>query len=131
MKPECSVADQCTGDCDGQTALSAPSMSSMVNRLETRSGKHVRTADYLNRIDCFACRRRGRVPLIGDEGTVASSRTRDSLRVHRRSEVVDVLGERQLGDTELIANGACLLLGVSDDARRFVLPIDAVAVTSS
>lgn len=51
----------------------------------------------------------------------------------RVGEVVDVLGEWKLGDAELIANGAGLLLGdlrlqeFTDDARRFVLPLDSIA----
>lgn len=52
-------------------------------------------------------------------------------------EVVDVFCQRQLGDAELVANGPGLLLSdlrlqeITDDVRWFVLPFDAVAMTSS
>ncbi|MDT4868427.1 hypothetical protein FQZ97_1033890 [compost metagenome] len=74
------------------------------------------------------------IALIGDEG--AGSQLPYQGLIDRRiveGEVVDVLGERQLGDAELVANGAGLLLGdlrlqeIADDARRFVLSLDAVS----
>src|SRR5262245_53562112 len=46
-------------------------------------------------------------------------------------EVVDVLGQRQLGDGQLILDRACLLLGdlgaeqIADDPRRLVPALDA------
>ena len=58
----------------------------------------------------------------------------DQRLVDRRAgevEVVEVLGERQLGDGQLVLDRAGLLLGdlggeqVADDARRLVLALDA------
>ena len=65
------------------------------------------------------------IALIGDEG--ACCQFADQGFIDRRvgkAEVVDVLGQRQLGDAQLVADRACLLLGdlrlqeVPDDARR-------------
>ena len=62
----------------------------------------------------------------------ASSRTSVSLiGVPVEDEVVELLGERQLGDGELVTDRTRLLLGdlgleqVADDALRFVLALDA------
>ena len=69
---------------------------------------------------------------------LARSRTSASLTVASvEVEVVDVLGEGQLGDGNLIFDRARLLFGdlgleqIADDARRFMLPLDAVANASS
>lgn len=86
--PACSVADQCTGNRDGEMALTGS-----------------RAADEDD------------VTLISDEG--AGSQLSHQGFIGGRIgevevvdvEVVDVLGERQLGDAELVANGACLRLG--------------------
>ncbi len=103
--PACSVADQCTGNCNGEMALSGS-----------------RAADEND------------VALIGDEGAGSQFPHQGFIdRCIGEVEIVDVLCERQLGDAELVANGAGLLLGdlrlqkVADDARRFMLPFDAVA----
>jgi hypothetical protein len=52
-------------------------------------------------------------------------------------ELVDVFGQRQLGDGQLILDRARLLLGdlgaeqIADDPRRLVPALDAVVITSS
>jgi hypothetical protein len=72
------------------------------------------------------------VALLGDEP--AGRQIADQGFVDRRAgevEVVDVLGQRQLGDRELVLDRARLLLGdlgaeqVADNARRFVPAFDA------
>ncbi|CAM3906556.1 hypothetical protein AGRA671_28665 [Agrobacterium radiobacter] len=72
------------------------------------------------------------IVLLGEEGSCR--KLAHEPFVDRRVgevEVVDVLGQRQLGDGDLVFDGARLLLGdlrlkqVADDARRFVLPLDA------
>ncbi len=74
------------------------------------------------------------VALVGDEGAVGE--VADQRLVDRRVgevEVLDVLGQRQLGDGELVFDGARLLLGdlgrqqIADDPRRLVLALDAGA----
>ena len=71
------------------------------------------------------------VALIGQE--VAAGEIADEGFVDGRVlevEVVDVLGERQLGDGDLVFDGAGLLLGdlgceeIADDALRLVLAFD-------
>ena len=71
------------------------------------------------------------IALLGDE-PAAGEVTHESL-VDRRAlklEVVEVLGERQLGDGELVLDRACLLLvdlgveQITDDALGFVLAFD-------
>ncbi len=73
----------------------------------------------------------GRVTLLRDE--VAAGEIAHQALVDRRSlegEVVEILGERQLGDSHLAPDRACLLLGhlgleqVADEALRFVLALD-------
>ena len=63
-------------------------------------------------------------------------RSRIRRLVDRRAgkiEVLDVLGQRQLGDGELVFDGAGLLLRylglqqIADDLRRLVLPLDGDA----
>ncbi len=59
------------------------------------------------------------------------------IGVRSKLEVVDVLGERQLGDGDLVLDRARLLLGdlgrqqVADDALRLVRPLDRVVMISS
>src|SRR6266852_3163520 len=62
------------------------------------------------------------------------ARSRASGLVDRRAgevELVDVLGQRQLGDTQLVLDRARLLLGdlgaeqIAEDARRLVPALDA------
>src|SRR5690606_19044831 len=74
------------------------------------------------------------IALIGDEG--AAGKIADQGFVDRRAgevEVVDVLCQRQLGDGELVFDGARLLLRylglqqIADDLRRFVLSLDGDA----
>ncbi len=71
------------------------------------------------------------VALLGDEpaaGEVTHERLVDGCALEL--EVVEVLGERQLGDGELVLDRACLLLvdlsieQITDDALRFVLAFD-------
>ena len=71
------------------------------------------------------------VALLGEEG--AGGEIADQRLVDRRAgevEVVDVLGQRQLGDGELVLDRARLLLGdlgreqIADDPRRLVLALD-------
>jgi hypothetical protein len=73
-----------------------------------------------------------RITLLGKEG--AARQVTDQRLVDRRAgevEVVDVLGQRQLGDGQLILDRARLLLGdlgaeqIADDARRLVAALDA------
>ena len=72
------------------------------------------------------------VALFGDEG--AARQIADQRLIDRRAgevEVVDILGQRQLGDGQLILDRARLLLGdlgaeqVADDARRLMPALDA------
>src|SRR5690606_4241826 len=74
------------------------------------------------------------IALIGDEG--ATGKVADQGFVDRRAgevEVLDVLGQRQLGDGELVFDGTGLLLRylglqqIADDLRRLVLPLDGDA----
>lgn len=99
----CAIADQSTSKGDGQVRLS-------------RAG----SADQND------------IVLLGEEGP--GCELAHQAFVDRRVgevEVVDVLGQRQLGDGDLVFDGARLLLGdlrlkqVTDDARRFVLSLDA------
>jgi len=99
------VADQRSGDGDGQVRLA-----------------------------CSGAADEHHVALVGDEA--ALRQIAHQAFVHRRAgevEVLDVLGQRQLGDGELVADRARLLLGdlrlqqVTDDALRLVLALDAVA----
>ena len=99
----CAVADQGAGNGDGQMRLAG-------------SG----AADEHG------------VALVGEEG--AAGQVPDQRLVDRRAvevELLDVLGERQLGDGELVFDGAGLLLGdlgreqIADDPRRLVLALDA------
>ncbi|MNT46366.1 hypothetical protein D3C72_1830030 [compost metagenome] len=99
------VTDKRTGNCNGQMALA-------------RS----RAAD------------KNDVALVGNEG--AGGQFSDQGFINGRVckiEVVNVLCQRQFGDGELVANGACLFLGdlrlqeVPDNMRRFVLPFDPIA----
>ena len=71
------------------------------------------------------------IALIGNEGS--ASEIADQAVVDGPAgevEVVDVLGQRQLGDGELVFDGARLLLRylglqqIADDLRRLVLPLD-------
>ena len=71
------------------------------------------------------------VALLGEEaaaGEVAHQRLVDRRAVE--VEVVDVLGQRQLGDGDLVLDRARLLLGdlgveqIADDALRLVLALD-------
>lgn len=50
------------------------------------------------------------VALIGDEGAAGRDRASGGDRRVGEVEVVDVLGQRQLGDSELVFDGAGLLL---------------------
>jgi hypothetical protein len=68
------------------------------------------------------------VALLGDES--AGRQIADERLIHRRAgevALVDVLGQRQLGDGELVLDRVRLLLGdlggeqVADDARRPIL----------
>jgi hypothetical protein len=70
--------------------------------------------------------------LVGHEA--ATGQFLDQTFVDRRSaevELFDVLGQRQLGDLELVADGACLLLGdlgfeqISHNTGWFMLALDA------
>ena len=72
------------------------------------------------------------VALFGEKG--AARQIADQRLVDRRAgevEVVDVLGQRQLGDGQLVLDRARLLLGdlgaeqIADDARRLVPALDA------
>ncbi|SRR6266851_2967689 len=76
------------------------------------------------------------VALLDDEA--AGREIADQRLVDRRAgevEVVDVLGQRQLGDGQLVLDRARLLLGdlgaqeIADDARRLAAAL--VAITSS
>ena len=71
------------------------------------------------------------VALLGDES--AAGKLIDEGLVDRRTaelEVVEVLGERQLGDGELVLDRTRLLLAdlggeqIADDALRFMLAFD-------
>ena len=73
-----------------------------------------------------------RIALFGEKG--AARQIADLRLVDRRAgevEVVDVLGQRQLGDGQLIFDRARLLFGdlgaeqIANDARRFVPALDA------
>ena len=72
------------------------------------------------------------IALIGDEG--AGGKIVDQARVDRGADEVElgqILGQRQLGDGELVADRPGLFLGdlglqkVADDAGWFVLALDA------
>jgi len=74
------------------------------------------------------------IALISDKGT--GGEVADQGFVDGRVgevEVVDVLGQRQLGDGELVFDRTCLLLGdlgreqIADDPRRLVLALDGGA----
>ncbi len=71
------------------------------------------------------------IALLGDEA--AGGQIAHESFVDRRvleGEVLDVLGQRQLGDGELVLDRARLLLGdlglqeIADEALRFVLALD-------
>ena len=72
------------------------------------------------------------VALLGEEG--AGCQLAHQRLVDRRAvepEVVDILGQRQLGDGQLVLDRPRLLLGdlgpqqIADDARRLALALDA------
>ena len=74
------------------------------------------------------------IALIGSEGS--AGKIADQTLVDGRAgevEVVDVFGQRQLGDGELVFDGTGLLLRylglqqIADDLRRLVLPLDGDA----
>jgi hypothetical protein len=74
------------------------------------------------------------VALLGEE--CAGRQVADQRLVDRRTgkvEIVDILGQRQLGDGQLVFDRARLLFGdlggeqVADDARRLMAALDAVA----
>jgi len=74
------------------------------------------------------------IALVGDEA--AGGQFPDEPLVDRgvgKIELLDVLGQRQLGHGQLVADRAGLLLGdlrlqqVADDARRFMPALDAIA----
>lgn len=101
----CAVADEGAGDRDRQVALAG-----------------ARAADEND------------IALIGNKGF--GGQIADKAFIDGRVgevKVVDVLCERQFGDAELVADGARLLLGdlglqkIANDARRLMLPFDAVA----
>jgi hypothetical protein len=103
--PARAVADESAGDRDGQVALAGA------------------RAAYENNI-----------ALIGNKGS--GGQVADKAFIDGRVgkvEVVDILGERQLGDAELVADGAGLLLGylglqkIANDTRRLMMALDAVA----
>lgn len=99
------VADQCPGDGDGQMGLARAGASDQDD-----------------------------VTLIGGKGS--AGKIADQTLVDGRAgevEVVDVFGQRQLGDGELVFDGTGLLLRylglqqIADDLRRLVLPLDGDA----
>ena len=54
-----------------------------------------------------------RVALVGDEGAVGEIPNQDLVdRCSSEVELLDILDDRQLGDGELVFDGARLLLGV-------------------
>ena len=74
------------------------------------------------------------VALVSNEA--AGSQFPDKALVDRRSgkiEFLDIFGERELGDGHLVADGPRLFLGdlglqqIADDARRFMLALDAAS----
>ncbi len=78
------------------------------------------------------------IALLAEKG--AARQVSDQRLVDRGTgevELVDVLGERQLGDGQLILDRGCLLLGdlggeqVAEDASRPVAALDPLLITSS
>jgi hypothetical protein len=72
------------------------------------------------------------IALLGDEATTGE--IVDERPVDRRTlelEVIEILGERQLGDGELVSDGACLLLAdlgveqIADDTLGLMLAFDS------
>ena len=76
-----------------------------------------------------------RLAMVDPRARCQSARERDPLSlVDRRAiepEVVDILGQRQLGDGQLVLDRPRLLLGdlgpqqITDNARRLALALDA------
>ena len=73
------------------------------------------------------------VALVGKKA--AARQVADQRLVDRRAgevEPVEILGQRQLGDSQLVLDGTRLLLGdfggeqLADDARRLVAALDAI-----
>ena len=98
----CACSDAASGNCDGKMRLAGAGAADQDS-----------------------------VALLGDEA--AAGEIAHQGLVGRRTvelEVVEVLGERQLGDSELVFDRASLLLvdlggeQVADDALRFVLAFD-------